>query len=136
MEDDDRELILAADAGQAEAQCDLGLLLLGQARAGDAVGWFELAARQDYLEGMHWLGRCLLGGQGVAADEQRGIDWIARAANRGHVTARRMVQYLYDPARAARSPAELEAALDAIERKLILAVLEETASPAGTAGGG
>lgn len=61
------------------------------------------------------------------ADEKRGIDFIARAANRGHATARHMVQFLYDPARRALSSAELEAALDGIERKVVLAALEETA---------
>ncbi|WP_418648534.1 hypothetical protein ACNQFN_08395 [Thauera butanivorans] len=124
---DDRALVLAADGGDAEAQCDLGLLLLGQGRAEDALGWFEASARQDYPEGMHWLGRCLIAGQGAMADEKRGIDFIARAANRGHATARRMMPFLYDPARPALSPAELDAALDGIERKLVLAALEETA---------
>lgn len=124
---DDWALILAADGGEAEAQCDLGLLLLGQGRAEDALGWFEAAARQDYPEGMHWLGRCLIAGQGVAVDEKRGIDCIARAANRGHPTARRMMPFLYDPARPVLSPAEMDAALDRIERRLVLATLEETA---------
>ncbi|MCV2216544.1 hypothetical protein [Thauera sp. Sel9] len=91
------------------------------------AGWFEAAARQDYPEGMHWLGRCLIAGQGVAVDEKRGIDCIARAANRGHPTARRMMPFLYDPARPVLSPAEMDAALDRIERRLVLATLEETA---------
>ncbi|ENO88908.1 hypothetical protein [Thauera linaloolentis] len=60
-------------------------------------------------------------------DEKHGIDCIARAANRGHPTARRMMPFLYDPSRPPLSPAELDAALDAIARQLVLATLDETA---------
>lgn len=128
LEPDDGALILEADAGDARAQCELALLLLAQERAAAAVEWLARSAHRGDLEGMHWLGRCLIAGQGVAADEKRGMDWIARAANHGHPGARRMVQYLYDPARPALGGAELDAALDAIERRMLLEVVEAQAA--------
>jgi len=130
LELEDRELIVAADAGSAEAQCDLALLFLAQDLAAEAAGWLERSARQGYLEGMHWLGRCHIAGNGVDADERRGIDWIARAANHGHATAAHMVRYLYNPARQALGRAELEVALDAIERKVLSRVIADIAGPA------
>lgn len=129
LEPEDRVLIVEADAGDAAAQCDLGLVLLGQGRPADAMNWFEQSARLECLEGMHWLGRCLIAGQGVTADERRGIDWIARAANHGHATARAMMPYLYDPARPALGPADLDAELDRIERKVVLDALEASVGP-------
>lgn len=125
LEPDERALILAADQGDAAAQGELGLLLLAQGMAEGAVEWLERAALLGDLEGMHWLGRCLIAGTGVAADERRGMDWISRAANHGHVTARRMVQYLYDPARPAQDAAQLEAVLDGIERQALAEVVAE-----------
>ena len=124
LKTEDLELIADADAGSAEAQCDLGLLLLEEGLREDAVPWFSAAASQNHLEGMHWLGRCYIAGIGVPADENRGIDWIARAASYGHVTAKRMVQYLYDPSRPQLTSAALEAELDAIEQEVVLSVLE------------
>lgn len=118
-----RERVIAADAGEAEVQCDLGLLFLGEGLDAEGAGWLALAAEQAQLDAMHWLGRCYVAGRGVAADEKRGVDWIARAANYGHVSARHMVQYLYDPSRQALGPAELEAALDEIERRVVFEAL-------------
>lgn len=131
LEPDDRALILEADKGVAEAQCDLALLLLAPSGGGVqtqlAVKWLERAARQSYPEAMYWLGRFHVAGTEVAANERVGMDWIARAASHGHAVARAMVAYLYDPARTARTPAALDAALEAIERRVVLGVLEETA---------
>lgn len=127
---EDYELLLDADAGHAEAQCDLGLEFLMQALPAEAVHWLTLAAQQDYPEAMHQLGRCYIAGNGVAPDEAQGIAWIARAAGLGHSTARHMAQYLMDPTRERLEPAALEAKLDAIEQKVVLAALHETADPA------
>jgi len=130
LEADDRALLLDADAGQAEAQCDLALEFLMQAMPTEAVQWFKEAARQHYPEAMHQLGRCYIAGTGIAANEALGVDWISRAAALGHSTAKHMVHYLMDPAREPLPPAALEARLDAIEQKVVLGVLHETADPA------
>ena len=127
LEGDDRALIAAADAGDAEAQCDLALLFLAQNLAAEAVRWLALAAKQNYPEAMHQLGRCHIAGRGVAANEALGVEWISRAAALGHGTAKPMARYLMDPSRPALDAATLEARLDAIEREQVLAVLRETA---------
>lgn len=127
LEADDRALIAQADAGSAEAQCDLALLLLARNLPAEAVRWLALAAKQNYPEAMHQLGRCYIAGRGVAANEALGVEWISRAAALGHSTARPLARYLMDPSRPALDGAALEARLDAIEREQVLAVLRETA---------
>lgn len=130
VEPDERELILDADAGNADAQCELALLFLAQELPEEAVRWLEAAAQQNCLEAMHWLGRCHIAGTGVPADEKAGMEWIARAASRGHATAPHMLRYLTKPDRSPRDPIALEAALDAIDREIVVRVLNETAHPA------
>lgn len=101
-------------------------MFLAQGFAESALPWLEAAAGQYHTEAMHWLGRCHIAGKGVLADEKTGVAWIAKAASRGHSTASHMVGYLESPDRP-REPAAVEAALDAIEQKIVLAVLDETA---------
>lgn len=125
LDPEDRALVVAADASDPEAQCDLALLFLSQGFAADAVPWLEAAARQYHPEAMHWLGRCYIAGKGVPADEKTGAAWITKAASRGHSTASHMVRYLESPNRP-RDPAEVEAALDAMERRVVIAVLNQT----------
>ncbi|MDO9596634.1 MAG: hypothetical protein Q7J47_02835 [Azoarcus sp.] len=123
---DDHDLVVEADQGTPEAQCDLALLFLAQGFAAEAVRLLEMAANRFYPEAMHWLGRCHIAGTGVAPDEQLGIGWISKAAQHGHITAKRMMQYLDNPARPRQKPEALEAVLDDIERKVVLSVLRET----------
>jgi len=129
LEPDDHQLILDADAGDPESQCDLALLFLAQNRPAEAVGWLERSASRLYPEALHQLGRCYIAGNGVAADEQVGTMWIERAAARGHVIAESLVRYLNDASRPPTLPDELEAALDAIERKIVMNALEEATHP-------
>lgn len=126
---EDFALVLDADAAQAEAQCDLALEFLIQGLSSEAVRWLTLAAHRDYPEAMHQLGRCYIAGNGLEPNEALGIEWISRAAALGHITAKRMTQYLMDPARAPLPPAELETTLDAIEQKVVLSVLNQSADP-------
>lgn len=130
LEPEDFALLLDADAGQPEAQCDLALEFLIQKMPTEAVHWFKAAARQHYPEAVHQLGRCHIAGTGVAPDEAHGIALITQAASLGHSTAKYLAHYLMDPARPRLPPAELEAKLDAIEQKVVLSVLAETADPA------
>ena len=129
LEAEDRALILGADAGGAEAQCDLALLLLTQNLPADAAYWLGLAARQHHSEAMYQLGRCTLAGVGVEANLAAGVEWISRAAALGHGTAWQIVQYLMGPDRPALEGAALDAKLEAIEQKVVLAALRETAEP-------
>ena len=127
---EDRKLIVDADGGHAEAQCDLALLFLMQNQPTEAARWLTLAAKQSYPEAMHQLGRCYIAGNGVDANEALGIEWISRAAAFGHSTARHMIPYLMNPAREPLTPVELETRLDAIEQKVVFTALHETADPA------
>ncbi len=130
LEPEDHALIVDADAGKAEAQCDLALLFLIQNQPSEAAQWLTLAAKQNYPEGMHQLGRCHIVGNGVEANQALGIEWISRAAALGHSTARHMAQYLIDPNRPVMDGAALEVKLDAIEQRVVFAALRETAAPA------
>ncbi len=85
VQPEDVELIRQADAGDAESQNDLALLLLAQGRSKGAVYWFNLAASQNHADAMNWLGRCYVEGLGVDQDENLGVMWIAKAAALGHV---------------------------------------------------
>jgi len=109
----------------------LALLFLGQNQPVEAVQWLALSASKLCPDAMHWLGRCYIAGSGVPADEKTGTNWIAKAAARGHVTAEHLIQHLNDPSRPPAESAALEAALDGIERKVILKVLNETAHQPG-----
>jgi TPR repeat protein len=96
LEEDDGLLIQDADAGNAEAQNDLALLFLANNKPRAAIYWLELAAKQDYPEAMHWLGRCHIDGNGVLQDENLGMMWLAKAAAHGHAISQAQVQAMRD----------------------------------------
>lgn len=125
---EDSDLIVRADHGDAEAQCDLGLLFIAQSQPAEAVRWLGLAASRLYPEAMYQLGRCYIGGSGVVADDKAGMEWIARAAGFGHIAARQISSYLEDISRPTLPPVALVAELDAIERRLVIRILNQTAS--------
>lgn len=88
MNADDLGRVVAADAGDPEAQNDVAMLFLAAGRHKAAVYWLELAAEQGYADAMHHLGRCHLEGLGVPRDEHLAVMWIAKAAAHGHAIAR------------------------------------------------
>lgn len=88
MNSDDLARVVAADAGDPEAQNDLAMLFLAAGRYKAAVYWLELAAAQGYADAMHHMGRCHLEGLGVPRDENMALMWIAKAASCGHAIAR------------------------------------------------
>ncbi len=87
LEPDDIELIKDADAGEPEAQNDLGVLFLENNKPQNAIYWLELAAKQDFADAMHLLGTCYLKGNGLAKDYNLALMWIAKAASLGHSIA-------------------------------------------------
>lgn len=89
---EDIELIKRADGGDAEAQTDLALLFFAHVKPKSAMYWLELAAKQNYPDAMQWLGGCYLHGEGVAADENLAVMWIAKAASFGHTIAMRQIE--------------------------------------------
>jgi hypothetical protein len=78
----DRPTILRADAGDADAQNDLAMLLLGAERMSAAVYWLELAAAQGNADAMQHLAR-----HHLPDNVPVGIMWLAKAATLGHVIA-------------------------------------------------
>jgi hypothetical protein len=80
-------ILIAADAGDSDAQNDAGLLFSEVENQKAAVYWWRAAADQGHPDAMHHLGRCYTGGLGVSTDENIGIMWIAKAAASGHVIA-------------------------------------------------
>ena len=86
--------ILPADAGEAVAQCELGLILIEHQRPERAVCWLELAAAQGHADAMQWLGKLHARGEGVERDEAQAIEWIKHAAAHGHLIAQRQVEEL------------------------------------------
>ncbi len=134
LEPEDQAVIVAADGGDAQAQCDLALIFLASNRPADAVPWFTLAAKQFHPDAMCYLGRAYLSGAGVARDAEAGLMWLSHAATKGHPLAQAVTRYLQSPAGqqrlAARDPTALDAALDEVERQVLLKVMRETADPA------
>lgn len=92
LEEDDGPLIQEADEGNAEAQNDLALLFLANSKPRAAIYWLELAAKQDYPDAMHWLGRCHIDGNGVFQDANLGMMWLAKAAAHGHAISQAQIQ--------------------------------------------
>lgn len=96
LEDEEVALIKNADSGNAEAQNDLALLFLSNKKPRGAIYWLELAAKQEYPDAMHWLGRCHLDGNGVLQDENLGMMWLAKAAAGGHIVSQAQMQAMRD----------------------------------------
>jgi len=94
IEPEDKEFILLADAGDAEAQDDIGQLFLMAEKYQAAFYWFQQAAQQNHPDAMQWLGHCYINGKGVPKDEHLGIMWIAKAAAQGHVIAQGLMKGL------------------------------------------
>lgn len=92
LESGDIELLKAADSGDAKAQNDLALLFLENDKLKSAVFWLELAAKQNFTDAMHLLGRCYLEGNGLPKDDSLAIMWIAKAASLGHSIALTQIQ--------------------------------------------
>ena len=88
----DLALILAADAGDDQAQTDLALLFLQAGNVKGALYWLELAIKQDNASAMYYLGICHIEGKGVVQDENLGLMWISKAAVHGHLIAQGMLQ--------------------------------------------
>ena len=93
--DDDVAVLLQADAGDAEAQADIGALLCVHAGGGReaALYWLRAAAEQGSAEAMQWLGTAHAAG-GTERDEQLAVMWIAKAAALGHPIAKRQLEGL------------------------------------------
>lgn len=84
---EDVDLIISADAGNADAQNDLAQMFDEHGKFAVALYWWRASADQGHADAMHYLGNCFVSGKGVSKDENTGIMWIAQAASLGHVVA-------------------------------------------------
>jgi hypothetical protein len=98
IDPEDKQFILQADAGDAEAQDDIGQLFLMSEKYQAAIYWFKQAAQQNNPDAMQWLGHCYVNGKGVPKDGNLGMMWIAKAAAMGHVIAQGQMKGLIDRA--------------------------------------
>lgn len=53
----------------------------------EAVKWCRKAARNGIAQAQYSLGLCYLNGEGAAADEEEGLNWIRRASGQGYPEA-------------------------------------------------
>jgi TPR repeat protein len=96
-------LTFSADAGDAQAQNDLGQLLLSAGKFKCALYWLDQAAKKNNADAMQWLGYCYFNGQGVPQDDNLGLMWTAKAAAHGHVIAQAQVRGLWSQSQTADS---------------------------------
>jgi hypothetical protein len=81
------DLILEADQGGAEAQNDLGIVLLQAGRQAGALALFTMAADQDHPDAMHFLYQCHQRGMGTDVNNTLAMMWLSKAAAHGHKIA-------------------------------------------------
>lgn len=130
LEPGDEAVIVAADAGEAVAQCDLAIMLLTAKHPKEAIYWLTLSAKQFYPDAMCFLGQHYLSGVGVSRDPEVGLMWLSQAATKGHLIAEGMLAFLLSPAGQQQTqvdPAALDAALNKIGYEILLQALNETA---------
>jgi uncharacterized protein len=85
----------SADTGYAPAQSLLAYIL-DQAEFNDeAVAYYRKAAAQGDPDGEFGLGSMYAAGEGVERDPAEARKWITRAAERGHVSAIRLLALAY-----------------------------------------
>ena len=92
--DEDVAVLLQADAGDAEAQADIGALLYVHGGGGEAaLYWLQTAAEQGSAEAMQWLGTAHAA-VGTEHGNHLALMWIAKAAALGHQIAKQQLDGL------------------------------------------
>jgi TPR repeat protein len=104
---EDIEFILLADAGDADAQNDIGQMFSIAGKPEAAFYWLQQAANQGNPDAMQWLGQCYARGEGVPLDENLSMMWLAKAASLGHVIAKNQMEAILKSSRSsATTPSE------------------------------
>ncbi|MEJ7930619.1 hypothetical protein WG922_11600 [Ramlibacter sp. AN1015] len=81
------DLVVAADSGDAAAQCEVGTLCLQAGLHDSAVFWFREAAEHGLPDALHWLAHCHVTGKGVPQSDDLALSFLAKAAAAGHTIA-------------------------------------------------
>lgn len=94
----DMALLLRADAGDANAQAEMGALFYVAGAHKAALYWLQEAAVQNNAEAMQWLATAYAGGGGsvIPQDDNLAIMWLAKAAALGHPIATAQMERLRD----------------------------------------
>lgn len=136
----------AADAGEADAQCEVALTFLEGGEVKRALYWLRKAADQSCAEALYWRGRLRLGGQdgGKAPDEEGMISdvpadregelWIWQASLKKHAAAAAALDFLRSGEGASllaqEDRAALDDALEALDKRVTLDALPAPAARA------
>ena len=92
-------LSVKANAGDAGAQCNLGLMYAnGEGVPQDyveAVSWFRQAADQGHAVAQNNLGSAYATGQGVPQDYVEAVSWFRQAAEQGDANAHSNLGLMY-----------------------------------------
>jgi len=91
LSDEDLVVLQQADDDIAEAQNDIGLLLVAEGHYEAGLFWVQQAAEKGFPDAMQYLGRAYASGEGVKRDENLAIMWIAKAAANGHSIAQKQM---------------------------------------------
>ena len=86
------ELVKSAEAGDADAQWELGCWSQLGSRVGkdekEAVKWFTKSAEQGFAKAQFLLGGCYERGKGVEKDEKEAVKWYTKSAEHGNEDAK------------------------------------------------
>lgn len=89
------DLQLRADAGESEAQYQLGILHHGSKNYREAERWLQRAASQGMAKSQLALGLMILEGQGIAQDRLTAAEWIGKAAEQNLPMAQYSLGWLH-----------------------------------------
>lgn len=97
LDADGLDLLRQADQGCILSQAELGLHLRHLRNHDCALRWLQLAAEAGQADAMHWVARSYLCGEGVAANRNLGVMWLARSAASGHAISDALLSSLSHP---------------------------------------
>ncbi len=94
-----KELLLAAEQGYVEAQCNLGVMY-GQGEGvsknyQEALRWYQKAAAQGHARAKYNLGLMYHNGEGVPQDYAEAAKWYSKSADQGHANAQYDLGVMY-----------------------------------------
>lgn len=88
---DIKNIMNAAEHGDANAQCNLGECYrygCGVPKNEDKeIAWYKKAAEQGHPKAQYELGQCYFCGNGVSEDEIQAVEWYRKAAEQGYAEA-------------------------------------------------
>ena len=97
--EDIRKIRILAEQGDAEAQCNLGIMYYNGEGVPqdykDAVKWCRKAAEQGLAEAQSNLGTMYANGEGVPQDYKEAVKWFRKAAEQGYAGAQYNLGNMY-----------------------------------------